>query len=78
MVMRYHWGLGIGHTYAHDSRVSFDEPQLEAEDNTIFGSSEHQDCPKSPCDNRDSLDQLQAKNCNSQLESIEVGTSSIY
>lgn len=22
MVMRYHWGLGIGHTYSHDREIS--------------------------------------------------------
>lgn len=55
MVMRYHWGLGIGHTYAHDSRVSLHGSQ--AQDNI-------------PHHDRDSLGSLNQPNHTSELENI--------
>jgi hypothetical protein len=58
MVMRYHWGLGIGHTYAHDSRVSLHGPQ--AQDNI----------PHHDSDSLGSFNQPQAQNHTSELENI--------
>ena len=28
MAMRYHWGLGIGHTYSHEGASCFQQPPI--------------------------------------------------
>lgn len=68
MLMRFHWGLGVGHTYAHSSPCQ--------------NSSVYKKWPKnppSPCENQDDSSHEEEPNAGDNLEDIineEAGSAS--
>src|SRR5882757_5789806 len=45
MLMRYHWGLGIGHVYAHEAKLPQDSatPNGKADDTNVLDDEESAD-----------------------------------
>jgi hypothetical protein len=47
MIMRYLWGLAVGHTYSHESTkrsISHDEPEEEDDVREVYNEEAIQDC----------------------------------